>query len=668
MCGICGFYNLREGPPPEAELLYRMVGTLAHRGPDENGGYRDREVALGQTRLSIIDLSGGSQPMANEDESIWVVFNGEIYNYVELGEELRAAGHRFKTKSDTEVILHGYEEWGDRCMERFNGQWAFALWDRRRRRLLLSRDRVGVRPLYYAIVDDGRRLLFASEMKTILADPAAPRGFDLEGLAQVFCFWAPVAPRTCLRGIRQLRPGASLIVENGAIREESYWRPRFLAADRPFSHADERETDELALELRDRLEESTRLRMTRADVSVGVYLSGGIDSSVIGALVRRFHSGPLRTFSVRFENRDFDEGRFQEEMIKRLGTEHTSVEVGYQEIRRVFPEVIYFAESPMLRAAPAPLYALSALVRRSGYKVVLTGEGSDEFLAGYDLFRENKVRRFWLRQPDSKLRPRLLERLYPWLTRSPAQAQALQRTFFGKGKELIDAPHFSHIPRWESAASLQRMFSAETKAALGGFDPAADLIAGLPPEVRGFEPLGKAQYLEIATLLSGYLLSSQGDRMLMGNSVEGRFPFLDHNVMEFANALPPEVKLRVLDEKHVLKRAARDLVPEAILKRSKQPYRAPDAQSFVQESEPDYVDQALSAEAVAEAGVFDPVGVTRLADKCRRTREKTPSNADNMALVGILSTQLLHRLLIQGQAGELARQPPSRLDHWYDQL
>jgi asparagine synthase (glutamine-hydrolysing) len=645
-----------------------MVGSLEHRGPDENGGYRDREVALGQTRLSIIDLSGGAQPISNEDDSVWIVFNGEIFNYVELGEELRAAGHRFKTKSDTEVILHAYEEWGDRCMERFNGQWAFAIWDRPRRRLLLSRDRVGVRPLYYAVVDDGKRLLFASEMKTLLTDPATPRGFDLEGLSQVFCFWAPVAPRTCLRGIRQLRPGARLVVEDGNLREEVYWRPRFLAEDRPFSHAGERRTEELALELRDRLEESTRLRMTRADVPVGVYLSGGIDSSVIGALVRRFHSGPLRTFSVRFENRDFDEGRFQEEMIKRLGTEHTSVEVGYGDIRRVFPEVIYYGESPILRAAPAPLYALSALVRRSGYKVVLTGEGSDEFLAGYDLFRENKVRRFWLRRPESKLRPRLLERLYPWLVRSPAQAQALQRTFFGKGRELIGEPHFSHLPRWESAASLRRLFGAEAKAALGDFDPAADLLAGLSAEVRGYEPLGKAQYLEIVTLLSGYLLSSQGDRMLMGNSVEGRFPFLDVNVMEFANALPPEVKLRVLDEKHVLKRAARDLVPEAILKRSKQPYRAPDAQSFVQESEPDYVDEALSASAVAEAGVFDPVGVGRLAEKCRRTRDKTPSNADNMALVGILSTQLLHKLLIQGKAGALARPTPDRIDHWYDQL
>jgi asparagine synthase (glutamine-hydrolysing) len=662
MCGICGALNLRDRPPIDAALLRRMVGALTHRGPDENGGYLDRDVALGQTRLSIIDLSGGKQPMANEDDSVWIVFNGEIYNYVELADELRAAGHRFKTKSDTEAIIHAYEQWGTRCVERFNGQWAFAIWDRPRRRLVLARDRVGVRPLYYAEVDG--RLLFASEMKSILQDPAAPRAFDLEGLSQVYTFWAPVAPRTVLAGIRQLRPGAVMVVEEGRLDEQVMWRPRFLDADRPHSWANDRRTADLAHELRDRLEQATRLRMLRADVPVGVYVSGGIDSSVIGALVRRFHSGPLRTFSVRFTNREFDEGGYQEEMVRRLGTEHTSVEVGYDEIGRAFPEVIWYAETPVLRAAPAPLFSLSALVRSSGYKVVLTGEGSDEFLAGYDLFREAKLRRFWARRPDSRLRPRLLERLYPWMARSPAQAQALQRSFFGKGMDRLGAPHFSHIPRWENVSSLERLLSGGARSALGAFDAVDDLVASLPPEVSRFEPLGQAQYLEITTLLAGYLLSSQGDRMLMGNSVEGRFPFLDPNVMEFADALPPEVKLRVLDEKHVLKRAARDLIPESILRRPKQPYRAPDAQTFVQDNAPEYVAEVLSPAAVSDAGVFEPVAVQRLMEKCRRTRDRTPSNADNMAVVGVLSTQLVHHLLIRGR--HPATPAPERLDQWFD--
>ena len=664
MCGICGVLNLQPGPPTDEALLRKMVGALRHRGPDENGGYRDAEVALGQVRLSIIDLAGGSQPMANEDDSIWIVFNGEVFNYVELGHELRGLGHQFKTRSDTEVMIHAYEQWGVQCVERFNGQFAFAIWDRPRKRLVLARDRVGIRPLYYAEV--GGRLLFASEMKSLLPDPAVPRQLDLEGLAQVFTFWAPVAPRTVLQGIRQLRPGAVMVVQDGELSERVYWTPRFLPADRPHSWADRAQVQQHADQLRDRLEQATRLRMQRADVPVGVYLSGGIDSSVIAGLVRRFHQGHLRTFSVQFEHKDFDERSYQQEMVQRLGTDHSSVEVGYDQIGEAFREVIWYTETPVLRSAPTPLFLLSRLVRQSDFKVVLTGEGSDEFLAGYDLFREDRVRRFWARDPQSACRPLLLNRLYPWLVRSPMQAKAFQRAFFGKGMDRLDQPYFSHIPRWEAAASLKRIFSADARQAMASFDPVADLVDSIPAEVNSWEPLGKAQYVEIVTLLSGYLLSSQGDRMLMGNSVEGRFPFLDHNVMEYANALPPEVKLRVLDEKHVLKQAARDLVTPSILTRSKQPYRAPDAQSFVQDGAPDYIHDVLSPQAVQDAGVFDPRAVERLMAKCRRFRERTPSNADNMAVVGVLSTQLVHDMLVRGRGPTAPA--PERLDNWFDQL
>lgn len=664
MCGICGAFNLDDGPPLELATLRRMVGALRHRGPDENGGFRDGRAALGHTRLSIIDLSGGKQPMTNETGDVWLVFNGEIFNYVELAEELKAAGHRFATRSDTETIVHAYEEWGPSCVERFNGQFAIAIWDRPRQRLMLARDRVGIRPLYYAQL--GKRLLFASEMKSIIQDPEVPRRLDPRGLAHVFGFWGPVAPRTVLEGIEQLPPGCMLIAEKGKIETTRYWAPSFTPAQRQGAYANEARIAELAVELRDRLEEATKLRMLRADVPVGVYMSGGIDSSVIGALVRRFHSGHLRTFSLRFKHRDFDEGDYQGQMVARLGTEHSQVEVDYADIARAFYEVVWYAEAPMLRAAPSPLFLLSRLVRQAGYKVVLTGEGSDEFLAGYDIFREDRVRRFWAKDPQSQLRPRLLERLYPWLVRSPSQAKALQRTFFGKGMDRLDRPWFSHIPRWEAAQALQRMFTAERKSELEGFDPIAELEAQLPAAIDSWEPLGKAQTVEIVTLLAGYLLSTQGDRMLMGNSVEGRFPFLDHNVIEFANALPPEAKLRVLDEKHLLKRAARDLIPQSILERPKQPYRAPDAQSFVQDDAPEYVAEVTSAAAVRQAGIFDPKGVERLFDKVRRTRDKTPSNADNMAAVGVLSTQLLDRFFVQGEG--LAIDVPERLDTFFDHV
>ena len=663
MCGICGILNLQKGPPPDPELLARMVACLRHRGPDDSGGFRDSRVALGHCRLSIIDLIGGSQPMCTRDRGLWLVFNGEIFNYLELGEELRTAGHRFATRSDTEVILHAYEQWGLDFVDHFNGQFALALWDRKEQRLVLARDRVGIRPLYYAQTNG--RLLFGSEIKALLQDPSLPRELDPEGLAQVFTFWAPVPPRTVIRGVRQLRPGTLLLVEGGELRERSYWHPRFPMEDEPAPCPSEARLEELAEELRERLEQATKLRMLRSDVPVGVYLSGGIDSSVIGALVRRFHDGPLRTFSLRFSHPDFDERAFQDEMVARLGTDHASVEVGYQRICEVFPEVIRCTETPVLRTAPAPLFLLSALVHGSGYKVVLTGEGADEFLAGYDIFREDKVRRFWARNPDSEIRPLLLGRLYPWMSRSPAATKGLQRSFFRKGFDQLLRPHFSHIPRWESTAALQRLFSARTRESLADFDPVEDLLSDLPDEVKRWTALGKAQYLEILTLLSGYLLCSQGDRMLMGNSVEGRFPFLDHHVMEFANRLPSEAKLRVLDEKHVLKRAARDLIPESILGRPKQPYRAPDAQSFVQDAGPEYLSELLSEKNVAAAGVFEPRAVRRLMDKARRSREQTPSNSLNMAVVGVLSTQLAHHLLIKGHG--LSARCTGGLASWYDE-
>lgn len=642
-------------------MLAAMVGALRHRGPDECGAYLDDRVALGQSRLSIIDLSGGHQPMANEDATLWLVFNGEIFNYLELTEELERAGHRFATRSDTEVIIHAYEEWGGDCVEHFNGQFAFAIWDTVRERLFLARDRVGIRPLYYAIHDG--RFLFASEVKSIFADPTVPRQFDAQGLAQVFSLWAPVAPTTPFQGIKQLRPGHCMILEkNGAPKEICYWRPEFPEGNAS-AYTEEKKLDDLAEALREKLEAATKLRMLRADVPVGVYLSGGIDSSVIGALVRRFHDGHLRTFSLSFKHPDFDERGYQNEMADRLGTDHSVVEVDYDDIAEAFYDVIGFTESPVLRTAPAPLFLLSRLVRQSDYKVVLTGEGSDEFLAGYDIFREDRVRRFWAKAETSQLRPQLLSSLYPWLVRSPAQAKALQRSFFGKGLDRQACPYFSHIPRWEAAASLQRLFSGEFQARIADYDAGEDFAKGLPAEIDGWDPLSKAQFVEISTLLSGYLLSSQGDRMLMGNSVEGRFPFLDHHVMEFANRLPPDAKLRVLDEKHLLKRAAADLIPASILQRPKQPYRAPDAQCFVQEKAPAWLAEVLSAEAVADAGVFAPIGVERLMNKCRKHRERTPSNADNMAVIGVISTQILHHLFIRGTGRQNNK---ASFDHYFD--
>lgn len=644
MCGIAGILNLRAGPPPDASLLRRMACAVRHRGPDEFGIYRDSEAGLAHARLSVIDLALGRQPLSNEDDTVWISFNGEVYNYVELRPELEARGHRFRTSSDTEVLLHAYEEWGESAVERFNGQFAFAIWDRRRRRLLLARDRLGVRPLHHA--EHAGRLYFASEVKSLFSDPSFPREIDPEGLDEVFTFWANVAPATPFLGVRELPPGHLLVhdLATSTTRTQAYWQPRYPERGARSS----RSVDEAAEELRNELERATRLRMLRADVPVGSYLSGGLDSSLVAALARRATPGRFATFSLRFVDAEFDETPFQRTMVARLDSDHHEIEITQSDIARVFPDVILHAEKPVLRTAPAPLFLLSQLAHERGFKVVLTGEGADEVLAGYDLFREAKVRAFWARQPNSRSRPQLLERLYPYLARSPAAAKGMARSFFGQDLDRAGEPGFSHFPRWRAASALKRFFSRETGEALRGVDAESRLLAALPAEFRAWDALSQAQYLELKTLLAGYILSSQGDRMLMAHSVEGRFPFLDPGVVEFCNALPPTYKLSGLDEKHILKRAACGLVPDEILSRPKQPYRAPDAACFVGADAPDYVEQVLSPEALRDSGLFDPDATGLLVAKCRgRVRLGPLSNADNMAFVGILSTQLLWDRLVK---------------------
>jgi asparagine synthase (glutamine-hydrolysing) len=644
MCGIAGIVVTRDAvPPPTREALERMASALRHRGPDELGIYRDARAGLAHARLSIIDLSSGQQPLSNEDGTLWITFNGEIYNYVELRAELERLGHAFRTRSDTEVIVHAYEAWGDEAFARFNGQFAVGLWDSAREALVLARDRLGVRPLH--VTEHGGRVVFASEVKAIFAaDPAIPRAFDPVGLDQTFTFWSVVAPRTAFAGIEELPPGHVRTYVRGDRREHAYAPPRYpVDGQGGFTGT----LDEAVIAVREALREATRLRMVRADVPVGSYLSGGLDSSLVAALGLEATGRDFATFSLRFDDAEYDETAFQRAVAERLGTAHHEIMVGRRDIAAVFPEVVLHAERPLLRTAPAPLFLLSKLVRDAGIKVVLTGEGADEIFAGYDLFREGKVRRFWARHPTSTRRPLLLSRLYPYLARSPVAQRAMAERFFGQRLEGAALPGFAHDPRWRSAAALERLFSPALRDTLAGRDVRSELLADLPAELPRWSPLAQDQYLEIRTLLSGYILSSQGDRMLMAHSVEGRFPFLDVNVVALGRSLPPSYLLHVLDEKHVLKRAAAGLVPPAIIARKKQPYRAPDALSFLGEGAPGWIAEALSASAVERAGVFDPRAVDTLHRKCRAAAGGQFSNADNMAFVGVLSTQLLHEALVR---------------------
>jgi len=621
-----------------------MIAEIGHRGPDATGIHVEPGGAAGlaHARLSIIDLATGDQPMASADGSVWIVFNGEIFNYLELRAELERTGRTFATQSDTEVILQMYEVYGESCVERFNGDWAFAIWDRRESKLFLSRDRVGVRPLYYAATP--RAFVFASEVKSVLAHGGVERTLDLRALDEVFTFWAPLAPRTCFAQVRELPPGHCLTLRDGRVRLWRYWSLRF--DPEPQRLAD----DEAAERLLSLLADASRIRL-RSDVPVGAYLSGGLDSSFVTALVNGIAGTRLRTFSVTFDDAEFDESAFQQAVVQRLGTEHQSIRCTYDDICTAFPDVVWHAEKPLLRAAPAPLFLLSKLVRDASFKVVLTGEGADEFLGGYDIFKEEAIRRFWARQPHSQWRPSLLRRLYPYLPEMRAQSEAYLKRFFRVEPEQLDNPFFSHLPRWTVTAKAKQFYSEDLRLQLASDDPFADLRSRLPDDFSRWSGLGRAQYLEADILLPGYILSSQGDRMAMAHSVEGRFPFLDHRVVEFANALPARLKLRGLQEKYLLKRAARHLVPDAVFQRPKQPYRAPDARSFFDAAagreRAQYVADVLSPRSVEQAGLFNPRAVGRLVEKARAGQ--VVGAGDNMALVGILSTQLLVRQFTQTQ-------------------
>ena len=639
MCGIVGILNLEERPAADLEFLRRMLGTLRHRGPDEFGIYRDRWVGLGNARLSILDLCSGQQPIRNEDGRLWIVYNGEVFNFVELRPELEARGHRFYTNTDTEVILHLYEDYGPGCLNHLNGQFAVAIWDTRERSLFLARDRMGIRPLFYTALNG--QLVFGSEIKALLAHPEVQAAIDPASLDQIFTFWSTLTPLTAFRDVHELPPAHYLLAREGQLTIEPYWTLDF--------SPDARTRQDYLDEFESLMIDATRIRL-RADVPVGAYLSGGLDSSVTSAIVRKYNDNQLDTFSIAFADSQFDESRFQQEMAAFLGTNHHIVHCTDADIGRVFPDVIWHAETPVLRTGPAPLFLLSNLVHEHGLKVVLTGEGADEILAGYNIFKEMKVRRFWAREPDSQIRPLLLKRLYPYISGLSSGSGAYLKAFFQRGLGDTDSPFYSHAIRWTNTARIRR-FLNESEGEISFGEGTAQRWPPLPAAFDGWSYLAQAQYLEMTIFLSQYLLSSQGDRMAMAHSVEGRFPFLDHRVVEFCNRLPPHLKMRGLTEKWLLKQLGRKLVPDEIWQRPKQPYRAPIHRSFLGEKVPEYVREVLSEPALASAGLFKPAAVAGLVRKAEQLGRL--GEVEEMALVGILSTQILYQRFVQ------AFQPPS---------
>ena len=637
MCGIVGILDLTRGAAVEQSAIRQMLAMIRHRGPDQFGVFLDGPVGLGNARLSIIDLGTGQQPIANEDQTLWIMFNGEIFNDPELRHELQDLGHHFATSCDTETVVHAYEQFGPACLSRFNGQFAFAIWDAKERSLFVARDRLGERPLFYTIAEGA--LIFGSEIKAILADPRVPAVIDPVALDQVFTYWSTLSPRTAFSGIVELPPGHFMLVRDGAITVTPYWEPRF-----PEPGATRRSLQDYTEEFRSLLIDATLLRL-RADVPVGAYLSGGLDSSTVASIIRDRTSNRLDTFSISFSDPGFDESSYQDQMARFLGTDHQVIHASHEDIGRIFPKVIWHTETPVMRTSPAPMLLLSGLVREHGFKVVLTGEGADEILAGYDIFKEAKVRQFWARRPDSSLRPGLFKKIYPWLAGFAEANEAYLAAFFGMGLTETDALDYSHRPRWRTTGRTKRFFSGDIRSAVERSRPQP---LPWPSAADRWDALQRAQYLEMTVFLSQYLLSSQGDRMAMANSVEGRYPFLDYRLVEFCNRLPGTLKLRGLTEKYLLKQVSREWLPADICDRPKQPFRAPIHRSFFNPGKLDYVQELLSPPAIASAGLFDPTAVSRLTAKLNSGSPL--GETDDMALAGILSSQLVVRQFVSSLA------------------
>ncbi len=638
MCGIAGILDYKNNI--STDILKNMLAKIQYRGPDESGIYIGNNIGIGNVRLSIIDIANGQQPMSNDNGNLWIVYNGEIFNYIELRDELVKLGYRFKTSSDTEVLLKLYEEYKESCLNKLNGQFAFAIWDKEKEELFLARDRVGIRPLFY--YHDSNTFVFGSEIKSILQVPGIKAAIDPKALSQVFSFWTTISPYTIFEGIYELEPGNYIKINRNGKKTEKYWRLTYPSSKDEYFSGNFEEAKEMFHQL---FRDSVSIRL-RADVPVAAYLSGGIDSSTTTYYIKDNNPDILNTFSIGFEDSEFDETKYQQEVSEYLDSNHMNFTCSNSDIAEYFPQTIWHTEIPVLRTAPVPMYCLSKNVRANNIKVVITGEGADEMLAGYNIFKETVIREFWAKQPNSKYRPLLLKKLYPYLGQFKAKNANMLKFFFGYKLTETDLPFYSHLVRWNNTSKILSHFTDEMRSCINNYNPYDELDHIISESFKGWDILSRAQWIETSIFMSGYLLSSQGDRMAMANSVEGRYPFLDHRLIDFCTKLPPDFKLRGLNEKFLLKKLMKGKIPDSVINRYKQAYRAPISKSFFNTGSPEYVNELLSEKMLKENGIFDSESVKNIRQKV--LTNAAVSELENMTVAGILSTQLLIEFFIKG--------------------
>lgn len=641
MCGIAGLIAVKPKKQTLSDTIQGMLGMIGHRGPDGLGYVVGEDWAIGTARLAIIDIEAGTQPISDDSGRYWLAYNGEIYNYRELRQELEACGAIFRTHCDTEVLLAAWMAWGERCLPRLNGCFAFALYDRLNKRLVLARDRFGKRPLFYAQHDGG--FLFASEMKAFLRVPGFSFRQDPEQLAAIYGQWTPLPHQSGFHDIHALGMGEWLSVEQGQQERHVYAPLNFASHLTPTSQEEAEET------IRQCLRASVELRL-RSDVEVGVYLSGGIDSAIVACLTRDIMGTPPATFSVTFADPSLDESPEQQQVAAFLGTRHRALPISHADIARACPQAVFHAEVPPFRSAFIPMFLLSALTRESGIKVILSGEGADEAFLGYDLFKETQLRKSW-NQLGEETRRRRLSCLYPHLDHyGPQDIAALTGLYQQFSTETMPGL-FSHEMRFQNGRFSSRLIR-------GAKDPFAAITALVRehPEMDGMTPVQRAQWLEYKTLLPGYLLSTQGDRACLAHGVENRCPFLDPAVVDLASA----TNLRFDDgfnEKHLLRQAFAGQLPASVVNKRKFPYRAPDSAAFA-ETRPDYLELVLSEAELSKLPFLDAGFARRLANKVLNTPENEISTKENQTFLFLLGTLLLNRQFVERQDIPMTQTPP----------
>ncbi|EKD27038.1 MAG: hypothetical protein ACD_79C00912G0002 [uncultured bacterium] len=649
MCGISGFYNQKQGfdKLKQLKIIEDMLNLLIHRGPDEYGVYQNSNIAMGHTRLSILDISHGQQPMFSYNGNCVITYNGEVFNYKEIREELSAKGIKFKTNCDTEVVVNAYECLGIDCLKKFNGQFAFAIYDKKNQSLFLARDNFGILPLFYFLKDG--LFVFSSEIKSIFAYPDMAREISPAGIYQALSYWGVIGKSTCFKDINQLEPGTYLKINLRSfdISCEKYWDLNYSGYNPARNLMSE---NEIAGNLKSLIKQSVNIRL-HADVPVGCYLSGGLDSSIIAREIYETGNDKIKSFSVAFESKNHDESEFQNIFFKANPFDNHVLRIKNEDINNVFEDVVWHGESLLFRTAPAPMFLLSRDVNASNVKVILTGEGADEVFYGYDIFKELKIRNFWKKNIKSAWRFLLIKELFPQYEHFKDDFISMQKMFYLDSLNYPFENFFSHSIRVKNNQSMLRFLSVPFRESIKDFSPEAELNKIIPKDFSKWNSLERCQYLEMKTLLQGYLLSSQGDRMAMSHSVELRFPYLDKEVINYSLQIPGHLKMRVLREKNILKKAYKDVLPEQIINRHKHAYQAPDLRSFVGNNvKNDKINYYTSRKLLEEAGIWNPDYIEKLLSKYSDSSINAISFRDNMAVVAIISSMILYDLFIKGSA------------------